>query len=168
MFIVFLGGVVIADPALTSVQMLWVNLIMDTLAALALATEPPSEELLNDKPYSRNEKIVTPVMWRNITGQALYQIAVLVVLLFLGPTIFDIGYPEGTEFFVAAGVVNGQAEIYAINKTIHYTLIFQTFVMMQVFNEINSRKLGSHDFNVFKGFFNNLLFLAILVATIVV
>ena len=40
--------------------------------------------------------------------------------------------------------------------------------MMQVFNEINSRKLGSHDFNVFKGFFNNLLFLAILVATIVV
>lgn len=72
MFIVFLGGVVIADPALTSVQMLWVNLIMDTLAALALATEPPSEELLNDKPYSRTEKIVTPVMWRNITGQALY------------------------------------------------------------------------------------------------
>lgn len=72
MFIVFLGGVVIADPALTSVQMLWVNLIMDTLAALALATEPPSEELLNEKPYTRNEKIVTPVMWRNITGQGIY------------------------------------------------------------------------------------------------
>jgi magnesium-transporting ATPase (P-type) len=52
--------------------MLWVNLIMDTLAALALATEPPSEELLNDKPYTRNEKIVTPVMWRNIAGQGLY------------------------------------------------------------------------------------------------
>jgi P-type Ca2+ transporter type 2B len=68
MFIVFLGGVVIADPPLTSVQMLWVNLIMDTLAALALATEPPSEELLNDKPYTRNELIVTSIMWRNIVG----------------------------------------------------------------------------------------------------
>jgi Ca2+ transporting ATPase len=96
MFIVFLGGVVIADPALTSVQMLWVNLIMDTLAALALATEPPSDELLLDKPYSRNEKIVTPIMWRNIVGQGLYQIAVLVVLLFAAPRIFAIEYPEDT------------------------------------------------------------------------
>ena len=104
MFIVFLGGVVIADPALTSVQMLWVNLIMDTLAALALATEPPSEELLNDKPYTRNEKIVTPIMWRNITGQALYQIAVLVTLLFAGPRIFEIGYPENTDFYLTTDI----------------------------------------------------------------
>jgi len=41
---------------------------MDTLAALALATEPPSEALLLEKPYSRTEKIVTAVMWRNIIG----------------------------------------------------------------------------------------------------
>jgi P-type Ca2+ transporter type 2B len=46
MFIVFLGGAIITDPPLTSVQMLWVNLIMDTFAALALATEPPTDELL--------------------------------------------------------------------------------------------------------------------------
>jgi magnesium-transporting ATPase (P-type) len=123
MFIVFLGGVVIADPALTSVQMLWVNLIMDTLAALALATEPPSEALLNDKPYSRNEKIVTHVMWRNITGQAIYQIGVLVVLLFGGPRIFDINYPENTQFYLSDEIagVNREFQIY---KTIHYTLIF--------------------------------------------
>jgi magnesium-transporting ATPase (P-type) len=68
MFIVFLGGAVITDPPLTSVQMLWVNLIMDTFAALALATEPPTAALLDEKPYSRNEKIVTAVMWRNIIG----------------------------------------------------------------------------------------------------
>lgn len=72
MFIVFLGGVVVADPPLTSVQMLWVNLIMDTLAALALATEPPSESLLRDKPYNRQELIVTAVMWRNIIGQSIF------------------------------------------------------------------------------------------------
>lgn len=96
MFIVFLGGVAIADPALTSVQMLWVNLIMDTLAALALATEPPSDKLLLDKPYHRHEKIVTATMWRNIAGQGIYQISVLVVLLFAGPKIFDIQYPDNT------------------------------------------------------------------------
>jgi calcium-translocating P-type ATPase len=68
MFIVFLGGAVITDPPLTSVQMLWVNLIMDTFAALALATEPPHDELLLQMPYTRTEKIVTAVMWRNIVG----------------------------------------------------------------------------------------------------
>lgn len=68
MFIVFLGGVVVADPPLTAVQMLWVNLIMDTCAALALATEPPSPNILEEPPYSRNELIVTAVMWRNIIG----------------------------------------------------------------------------------------------------
>jgi magnesium-transporting ATPase (P-type) len=84
MFIVFLGGVAKNDPPLTSVQMLWVNLIMDTCAALALATEPPSPDLLDRHPYSRNELIVTDYMWRNIVGQAIYQIAVLVTLLFGG------------------------------------------------------------------------------------
>jgi len=52
--------------------MLWVNLIMDTCAALALATEPPTNALLDRKPYSRNDIIVTPVMWRNIVGQGIY------------------------------------------------------------------------------------------------
>ena len=61
MFIVFVGSVVLRDPPLTSVQMLWVNLIMDTCGALALATEPPSEELLNQKPYPRTDSILTPV-----------------------------------------------------------------------------------------------------------
>ena len=72
MFIVFLGGVALSEPPLTSVQMLWVNLIMDTCAALALATECPSDGLLDRPPYSRNELIVTSVMFRNIVGQAIF------------------------------------------------------------------------------------------------
>lgn len=52
--------------------MLWVNLIMDTFAALALATEPPGVNVLEGKPYQRTELIVTPVMWRNIVGQGIY------------------------------------------------------------------------------------------------
>ena len=48
--------------------MLWVNLIMDTMGSLALATEPPKMELLKRKPYSRTEYIITPTMWRNIIG----------------------------------------------------------------------------------------------------
>lgn len=84
MFIVFLGGVVLGEPPLTSVQILWVNLIMDTFAALALATEPPADNILDSPPYSRTEMIVTQVMWRNILGQGLYQAIILCIFLFRG------------------------------------------------------------------------------------
>lgn len=72
LFIVFSGACIFSDAPLTAVQMLWVNLIMDTFAALALATEPPTEALLDRMPQSRQEKIVSAVMWRNIIGQGLY------------------------------------------------------------------------------------------------
>jgi len=55
-----------------------------------------------------------------------------------------------------------------VNKFTHYTLIFHAFVFMQIFNEINARKLGEHEYNVFAGFFNNLLFLWIVIATCVI
>lgn len=164
MFIVFMGGVVVADPPLTAVQMLWVNLIMDTFAALALATEPPSDTILEDPPYSRTEMIVTPTMWRNIVGQALFQATFLVVMLFAGKQIFGFEYDENTPFFLED--VNGQNV--ATEKTRHYTIIFNTFVFMQVFNEINSRKLGAFEYNVFKGFFNNALFTSVIIVTIIV
>lgn len=82
MFIVFSGAIIFSDAPLTSVQMLWVNLIMDTFAALALATEPPNDKLLDRLPADRNEKIVNNVMWRNIFGQGIFQIGVLMCLLF--------------------------------------------------------------------------------------
>lgn len=70
--------------------MLWVNLIMDTFAAMALATEPPKEDILRGKPYPKNDRIITPAMWRNILGQSVFQIAVLSTLLFGGGWLFGI------------------------------------------------------------------------------
>ena len=68
MFMALSGGIFLGDSPLNSVQMLWVNLIMDTFAALALATEPPKEEIIKGKPYPKNDNIITAVMWRNILG----------------------------------------------------------------------------------------------------
>jgi len=85
MFIVFSGAAIFAEAPLNAVQMLWVNMIMDTFAALALATEPPSDELFNRKPQDKKEFIVNAVMWRNLLGQSLYQIVVLLLILFIGP-----------------------------------------------------------------------------------
>jgi len=72
MFIVFFGSVVLKDSPLNAVQMLWVNLIMDTMAALSLATEPPAADILTRQPYKKDAAIVTDIMWRNIFGHAIY------------------------------------------------------------------------------------------------
>jgi len=85
MFIVFFGSVILKDSPLNAVQMLWVNLIMDTLGALALATEPPLENILTRPPYAKDNAIVTEVMWRNVFGHAIYQATILLVIVFCGP-----------------------------------------------------------------------------------
>ena len=85
MFIVFFGSVILKDSPLNAVQMLWVNLIMDTLGALALATEPPLDSVLTRPPYEKDNPIVTEVMWRNVFGHAIYQAVVLMVIIFAGP-----------------------------------------------------------------------------------
>ena len=78
----FVAAVSAGEVPLTAVQLLWVNLIMDTLGALALATEKPTKELMKNKPVGRTEPLITNIMWRNLMAQALYQIAVLVTLQF--------------------------------------------------------------------------------------
>ena len=83
MFIVFFGSVVLNSSPLTAVQMLWVNLIMDTFAALALATEPPDDSILERQPQPSSEAITTKVMWRNILGHSIYQIIVLICVIFV-------------------------------------------------------------------------------------
>ncbi len=67
---------------LKAVQMLWVNLVMDTLASLALATEPPSAELLNRKPYGREKSIISITMSKNMLGMFIYQISILFGLVY--------------------------------------------------------------------------------------
>ncbi|BFG13972.1 hypothetical protein CerSpe_002460 [Prunus speciosa] len=136
----FVAAVSAGEVPLTAVQLLWVNLIMDTLGALALATEKPTKELMEKKPVGRTEPLITNIMWRNLLPQALYQIAILLTLQFRGKSIFG------------------------VDDKVKDTLIFNTFVLCQVFNEFNARKLEKK--NVFKGIHTNKLFLGIIAVTI--
>ncbi|XP_030826195.1 LOW QUALITY PROTEIN: plasma membrane calcium-transporting ATPase 3-like [Camarhynchus parvulus] len=88
--VAFTGACITQDSPLKAVQMLWVNLIMDTLASLALATEPPTEALLLRRPYGRDHPLVSGTMLRNILGHAAYQLLVIFTLLFAGEVLFDI------------------------------------------------------------------------------
>lgn len=148
------GALTVEESPLTAVQMLWVNLIMDSMAALALATEPPSNGLLSTKPFGRNkESIITSDMYITVLSQAIYQITVLMFILFLAPPLLNIGYGWGNSNW---NQENGE----------HFTIFFHVFVMMQVFNEINCRKLSLSEWNMFKGIFNNWMFVLIIIFTV--
>jgi len=157
LFMAFVGAAIKKESPLNAIQMLWVNLIMDTFASLALATEPPNENLLERPPYSRLESIVTANMWRNILGHAIFQIIILSVVLFKGPAIFGVQSSFGNYL-----------SVWDPAKGVHYTLFFQIFVLLQVFNQINCRKLKKDEYNVFQGFFNNWLFLIVEIFTIII
>ncbi|KAM6946782.1 plasma membrane calcium-transporting ATPase 2 isoform 7-T7 [Lycodopsis pacificus] len=151
--VAFTGACITQDSPLKAVQMLWVNLIMDTFASLALATEPPTEALLQRKPYGRNKPLISSTMTKNILGHGVYQLIIIFTLLFVGERIFDID--------------SGRNAPLHSPPSEHYTIIFNTFVMMQLFNEINARKIHGER-NVFDGIFRNPIFCTIVFGTFAV
>ncbi|XP_039496392.1 plasma membrane calcium-transporting ATPase 2 isoform X5 [Drosophila santomea] len=150
--VAFIGACAVQDSPLKAVQMLWVNLIMDTLASLALATEFPTPDLLLRKPYGRTKPLISRTMMKNILGQALYQLIIIFGLLFVGDVILDIESGRGQE--LNAG------------PTQHFTIIFNTFVMMTLFNEINARKIHGQR-NVIEGLLTNPIFYTIWIFTMI-
>ena len=143
MFIAFIGSCVLENSPLKTIQLLWVNLIMDSFGALALATRGPSDALLNRPPYGESDGLISNVLLRNILGHVIYQSAVLLLILFGAKKIFNINEVDKT------------AEERHIS-----TLVFNTFVYMQVFNLINSRVAGQ-DMSVLDGILSNPFFIII-------
>jgi Ca2+ transporting ATPase len=212
------GALAYQMSPLAAVQLLWVNLIMDSLASLALATEPPEEKMLHRPPVNRSASIITEQMWANIIGHSIYQIVVVMYLLFKveelparGDCFFlpriqgkysvddpgdSLHNPDGwwcggvpadscsnpgpgdRPFVFAKGYETDQypnrdfcpmvmGHLYEREYDAppeHYTIIFTTFVLMQLFNEVNCRKLNG-EWWVFSGIFQNYWFLSIWFAT---
>ncbi|MGH0182220.1 UNVERIFIED_CONTAM: hypothetical protein FKN15_008783 [Acipenser sinensis] len=150
--VAFTGACITQDSPLKAVQMLWVNLIMDTLASLALATEPPTESLLLRRPYGRNKPLISRTMMKNILGHAVYQLTIIFTLLFAGEKFFDID--------------SGRNAPLHSPPSEHYTIVFNTFVMMQLFNEINARKIHGER-NVFESIYKNPIFCGVVLGTFV-
>ncbi|KAA8517155.1 hypothetical protein F0562_017448 [Nyssa sinensis] len=136
----FLSACISGSTPFTAFQLLWISMIMDILGALALATEPPTDKLLQRPPFGRGMNFVTASMWKNIIAQSIYQVAFLLVLKFHGRRILNLQGPD------AGSVLN--------------TFIFNSFVLCQVFNEINCRDVEK--LNVFHGMFNSWLFVTVI------
>lgn len=198
----FLCAVMLRGSPLFAIQLLWVNLIMDSLASLALATEPPTDSLLDRLPHSRDDYLITQIMWRSILGHALYQLVVVFVIVFTGERwipeesdavekivdrvnsndVLDVmnkmgftsveqlvysPYGDGRTYVISGRHFNPFSNHPVYNEILKsigpsrcYTVVFNSFVYMQVFNLINARKIHN-EINVFDGITRNPNWIAI-------
>ncbi|EGV63158.1 hypothetical protein CANTEDRAFT_106295 [Yamadazyma tenuis ATCC 10573] len=155
----FVSAVASSDnhSVLTAVQLLWVNLIMDTLAALALATDKPDDSFLKNKPAGRTAPLISVSMWKMILGQSTTQLAVTLTLHFGGQKLFY-----------------GDAPVSSHQLKQLDSLTFNTFVWLQVWKLVVTRKLDeaadittirgritAYNLNFFSHLFRNWYFLII-------
>jgi Ca2+-transporting ATPase len=152
--ITFLGSCIFKESPFKAIQLLWVNLVMDSFGALALATEKPAPYLLDRPPFGRKVPLLGGLLRANIVGQALYQLVILILILTIGDKIWTFEDPDDPTDEAL--------------KDLHlYTLIFTAFVFMQIFNLFNSRVVATSQ-SFFSGLFQNWLFDVILVMIIIV
>ena len=137
----FSSAITTGKMPLTTVQLLWVNLIVDTMGALALATDTPTRALMVRPPIGRTAPLISNAMWRNLAAQAVFQIAALLALQYQGRDVFS------------------------TDEKANDTMIFNAFVLCQVFNEFNAREIEKK--NVFAGVLKNRMFLVIIAMTLV-
>jgi Ca2+ transporting ATPase len=170
---VFIGAVILRQAVVNAVMMLWLNLIMDTLASLALATEEPNgPELLKRKPYMRDDYIISKKMFKHITGHSFVQLIVTMWLVFQGdkflPWNRDDGQANedgtvisGRYFFVRTGEPDYVELESELGPSAHFTYVFNIFVWMQIFNFMNARKIND-EINILEGLGRSQIFCGIM------
>ncbi|KAL5836451.1 hypothetical protein ACOSQ4_015948 [Xanthoceras sorbifolium] len=134
--------VAFGDAPITAIQWFWANLIVAFAGGLGLLTEPPSKELMEKPPVNQTDPFITKAIWRNIITQALFQAAILVTFQFTSKSILHIN-----------------------NKEVSETMVFNIFVLCQVFNLINARKPNRK--NMFKGIHQNRWFWVAVIVIVV-
>ena len=155
-------------------------MIMNSLASLALATEEPSDEVLNRSPRSPNEFIVTPLMFKHIIGQSFCMLFLMFAFIFDGENIFReyntdpnqvCHNPDNFDFVCSGRYYNFTSEedylktdYDKLGPSRHFTYIFNIFIWFQLFNEINSRKIRDEVW-VFEGLGRSSMFIVIWMIT---
>ena len=126
-----LGGFTLGHTPLNVIQMLWVNLIMDVLGAIAIGTEPykKDSDFLKSHRISRRDRIVLPEMWRQVLAQAVYQIVVMLVLMYFGGFIFF----EHSFNLVYEPLRDTDTKL-PTHRLVLDTICFHTFILMNMFN----------------------------------
>ncbi len=134
-------------PILSAVQLLWINIVIGTFAALALATDPASPVLLNRKPDKKTDPLFTVNMIKQILGQAYYYIIIVIIFHLFGSQILGLHHTDDST-------------LQKHHDDVVQTLVFNAFVFAQIFNSFNCRRVD-RKLNVFEGVSKNWYFMAI-------
>lgn len=145
------------EGILNATQLIYINLIMDIFGALALASTRP---IAGTERYDTSGKILTPAMYRQIFGMTLFMIAIMMVIMFAGQNIFDLPYMAATQ------TIDKDPLGWGKNKMTHFTLCWNCFVFMQIFNLINCRDVSSSGMNGFQNLHRN--FLTVMIILLIV
>jgi len=146
----------VAFPPFNSVQLLWVHIIMDIFASLSLASDPPHNEVMFQDPIKPRHSIVTKNMKLHITGQIIYQIVMLTILHYVG-RFMCVENPNGRKCLLEP-IGDNMSKFSTVQ--ISDTIVFNTFIFCQLFNEINCRRINN-EWNLLKSIHRSLMFVAI-------
>ena len=144
---VLVSYITMMESVLNPVQLIYINLIMDILGALALASTRPTTDIAQERAGQGN--IMTPFMYRQIFGCMLGMIAIMMVVMYGSSAIFDLSYKKSDP------ALEGE-------KRLHFTLVWNTFIFLNVFNLINCRDVSSSGRNGFSGLHKNLFTIMII------
>jgi Ca2+-transporting ATPase len=173
--IAFLGPFFGVKPPFTVLQLLWINVIMDTFAAIALCSEPPREGLMKVAPKKKDENILTPGMLGNIFTTAAFFVVVMMGLLLAmerppvegGNWLLNLlGRPEGIGLFAGEGDLAQPTKDFPELTYHQATIFFTVYVFFQVWNQINCRSLVPEESGL-KNLFGNPTFLGIASLTLI-
>jgi len=143
LIVVIVSFITMTESVLNPVQLIWINLIMDILGALALASTRPTTDIAKYQAGQGN--IMTPQMYRQIFGMMVFMTTIMMIVMYMGKNIFNLNYLTSDQTTENR------------DKQEHFTLIFNTFVFMQVFNLINCRDVGAVKMHGFSGLLRNQL-----------
>jgi Ca2+ transporting ATPase len=184
-----IGAILLKESPLQAIQLLWVNMIMDSLASLALATELPRDELLERMPQSKDDFVVSRKMGKHILWMSIFQMVILFIFLFGGEHLIPepdvelrfngdyralIGHQDSDKVFPGREYGVDGNELYKAvldlkgidgDASRHMTFIFNLFIWLQIVNMIAARKIHDEK-NIFAYFFANPAFLIIWVAIV--
>lgn len=140
-----IGPFIGVDTPVTVIQMLWINMVMDTLAGLAFSFEPPLKEYMKEKPKQKDENIINKYMWHEIIFTGIYS-AILCILFLKVPFIKNMFRP-------------------GIDNEYLMTAFFGLFIFMSIFNSFNAR---THRLNLLAHIFKNPVFIVTIIFIIIV
>lgn len=147
LIIEFIGILYLTESPLNAVQLLWMNLVMDSFAALALATTPPMDSVIFEPVMSSSSNnVLTKTVWKQIYGVTVWNVIILCIVLFCGKGTYDLEYTNATQ---TTDRDNGILTPEAIAKKTHFTIIFNVLFWLCWFNEINCRVIATTDRNMF-------------------